>query len=128
MLTKEILRLKGTTLFTVTPEATLADALDSMVDHDIGSLVVMDHGRLAGMLTFREVLRMLAKRQTELRVGPTRPVAEIVVSDVFPAAVDALRAKTNVIGLQTNAEVAAAAETLVLCVKPAPARRPADRS
>jgi CBS domain-containing protein len=28
-----------------------------MVENDIGSLVVMDHGRLAGMLTFREVLR-----------------------------------------------------------------------
>ena len=27
-----------------------------MAQHDIGSLVVMDHGALAGMLTFREVL------------------------------------------------------------------------
>ena len=28
-----------------------------MSEHDIGSLVVMDHGDLAGMLTFREVIR-----------------------------------------------------------------------
>ena len=59
MLTKEILRIKGSALFTVSPEARLSDALDSMVELDIGSLVVMDHGRLAGMLTFREVLRAL---------------------------------------------------------------------
>jgi CBS domain-containing protein len=30
-----------------------------MVENDIGSLVVMDRGRLAGMLTFREVLAAL---------------------------------------------------------------------
>jgi len=59
MLTKEILRIKGTALYTVPPDAPLADALDSMVDNDIGSLVVMDHGRMAGMLTFREVLRAM---------------------------------------------------------------------
>jgi CBS domain-containing protein len=59
MLTKEILSIKGSALYTVPPDARLADALDSMVDHDIGSLVVMDHGRLTGMLSFREVLRAL---------------------------------------------------------------------
>ncbi len=59
MLTKEILRIKGTALYTVAPATRLADAIDSMVDNDIGSLVVMDRGRLTGMLTFREVLRAL---------------------------------------------------------------------
>ena len=33
-----------------------------MAHHDIGSLVVMDHGKMAGMLTFAEVLRALAER------------------------------------------------------------------
>jgi hypothetical protein len=28
-----------------------------MAERDIGSLVVMDHGELVGMLTFREVIR-----------------------------------------------------------------------
>jgi CBS domain-containing protein len=31
-----------------------------MAQHDIGSLVVMDHGRMAGIVTFAEVLRALA--------------------------------------------------------------------
>lgn len=59
MLTKEILRIKGNALYTITPEGRLWDAVGSMVENDIGSLVVMDHGRLVGMLTFREVLAAL---------------------------------------------------------------------
>jgi CBS domain-containing protein len=79
----EILKVKGTTLFTVQPETMLSDAVIVMAEHDIGSLVVMDRGRLAGMLTFREVLRVLARRQQEHRTGPTPPVAEITVREVM---------------------------------------------
>jgi CBS domain-containing protein len=79
----EILKVKGTTLYTVVPDTMLSDAVIVMAEHDIGSLVVMDRGRLAGMLTFREVIRVLARRQQEHRTGPTRPVAEIVVRDVM---------------------------------------------
>jgi CBS domain-containing protein len=79
----EVLRVKGNTLFTVTPDTMLSDCVVTMAEHDIGSLVVMERGKLAGMLTFREVLRVLAKRQLEHRSGPTPPVAEIVVRDVM---------------------------------------------
>ena len=83
MKVSDILRVKGNTLFTVSPDQSLAQALETMAEYDIGSLVVMDNGKLAGMLTFREVLKVLAKRQLEQRSGPTRPVAEIVVRDVM---------------------------------------------
>lgn len=79
----DILSLKGSTLFTVTPDMTLSDCVVTMAENDIGSVVVMEGGKLAGMLTFREVIRMVAKRQHEHRSGPTRPVAEIVVRDVM---------------------------------------------
>jgi CBS domain-containing protein len=79
----EILKVKGTTLFTMPPDAMLSDAVIVMAEQDIGSLVVMDQGRLAGMLTFREVIRTLARRQQEQRTGPTPPVAEIVVREVM---------------------------------------------
>ena len=62
MLISEILRIKGnTSLFTTTPDGAAIDSVKVMADNDIGSLVVMDHGRLAGMLTFREVLAAIAK-------------------------------------------------------------------
>jgi hypothetical protein len=37
------------------------------------------------MLTFREVMLILAKRQTERRVGPTPPIAEILVIEAMEA-------------------------------------------
>jgi CBS domain-containing protein len=55
----DILRVKGNTLFTVTPEATLWSAIQTMAEHDIGSVVVMERGALVGMLTFREVMKTL---------------------------------------------------------------------
>jgi len=52
----DILRVKGNTLYTVHPDQPLAEALKTMAGHDIGSLDVMEHGDLIGMLTFREVI------------------------------------------------------------------------
>ncbi len=62
MLVSEILRIKGTTLYTTTPDAPVLEAVKVMAQLDIGSLVVMDHGRMAGLVTFAEVLRALADR------------------------------------------------------------------
>jgi CBS domain-containing protein len=62
MLVSEILRIKGTALYTTTPDAPVLDAVKVMAQLDIGSLVVMDHGRMAGIVTFAEVLRALADR------------------------------------------------------------------
>ena len=61
MKVSDILRVKGNTLYTVTPGEPLAHAVEVMEDKDIGSLVVMEHGDLVGMLTFREVIRALVK-------------------------------------------------------------------
>jgi CBS domain-containing protein len=55
----DILRVKGNTLYTVQPDEPLAKATAIMAEKDIGSLVVMEHGDLVGMLTFREVLTCL---------------------------------------------------------------------
>jgi CBS domain-containing protein len=66
MLVSEILRIKGNALFTTAPAGSVLDAVKVMAHHDIGSLVVMDHGRMVGMLTFAEVLEALSKRQGQL--------------------------------------------------------------
>src|SRR5437868_9291513 len=62
MLVSEILRIKGRTLFTTTPDGKVLDAVTVMAQHDIGSLVVMDRGRMAGLLTFAEVLKAMSER------------------------------------------------------------------
>ena len=56
----DILRVKGNTLFTVSPDKPLLEAIDTMAELDIGSLVVMEHGDVVGMLTFREVIGAVA--------------------------------------------------------------------
>jgi len=61
MKVSDILRLKGGTLYTVTPDETLARAIETMAEKDLGSLVVMEYGDLVGMLTFREINQVLAR-------------------------------------------------------------------
>jgi CBS domain-containing protein len=61
MKVSDILRVKGGTLFTVQADEPLARAMNDMAEKDIGYLVVMSHGGLVGMLTFREVIRQLVK-------------------------------------------------------------------
>ena len=61
MKVSDILRVKGSTLFTVSPTQPLAEAVETMARHDIGSLVVMEYGDLVGMLTFREVIAGIFK-------------------------------------------------------------------
>ncbi|HEY2865433.1 MAG TPA: CBS domain-containing protein [Casimicrobiaceae bacterium] len=82
MLVSEILRIKGNALFTTAPDGSVFDAIKVMAQHDIGSLVVMDHGRMVGMLTFAEVLQALSKRQGQL--GDLK-VSDIQVRDPLTA-------------------------------------------
>jgi CBS domain-containing protein len=60
MKVRDILKLKGNTLYSATPETQLTSAVRVMAEHDIGSLVVMKHAELVGILTFREVIGVLA--------------------------------------------------------------------
>lgn len=72
MLVSEILRLKGGTLYTTTPEQSLATAIDLMADLDAGSLVVMQAGKMVGLLTFREVMQALKQHKAnpaEVTIG-----------------------------------------------------------
>ena len=62
MVVSEILKIKGNALYTAPPDGRVLDAVTSMAQLDIGSLVVMDRGRMAGLMTFAHVLKALAER------------------------------------------------------------------
>jgi CBS domain-containing protein len=49
-------------LVAVAPEDTLGEAAQRMADEGIGSAVVLEHGRLIGIVTERDVLRAVADR------------------------------------------------------------------
>ncbi len=72
MKVSDILRVKGTTLYTVTPAQPLSDAVDIMSSKDIGSLVVMEKGDLVGMLTFREVILAIVKNGGQVGTSTVR--------------------------------------------------------
>src|SRR6185369_4216627 len=78
MLVREILAIKGKVLYTIAPERSLAEAVAIMAEQDVGSLVVFAHGRMAGILTFREVLRAVNKGGAEW--AATR-IADAMVTD-----------------------------------------------
>lgn len=83
MKVSDILQSKSRKPQTVAPNTLLSECVILMADEDLGSLVVMDRQQLVGLLTFREVILILAQRQKELRAGPTPPVAELKVRDVM---------------------------------------------
>jgi CBS domain-containing protein len=76
MKVSDILRFKGNTLYTVTPEDPVAMAVQIMAEKDIGSLVVMEQGEMVGMLTFREVILTVVKNGGN--VGTTQVRATMV--------------------------------------------------
>jgi len=72
MKVSEILKVKGNILYTVTPGTPLLEAVNTMVEYDIGSLVVMEYGELVGMLTFREVMVTIHANGGNVGAGTVR--------------------------------------------------------
>ena len=88
---KEILRVKGTRLLSIGIEGRAVDAVKIMAGENLGSLVVMEGGRMLGMLTFHEILQALYKGNgslAEAKVGdimvrePVTATPEMEVNDL----------------------------------------------
>lgn len=61
MKVREILAHKGSDVVTVSPDDTVPRAVEVLVEHDIGSVVVMEGDQVLGILTERDVLRLTAR-------------------------------------------------------------------
>ena len=83
MQVKEILRVKGSRLLSIEPSGRAADAVSIMAKENLGSLVVLEQGRMVGMLSFHELLRAIASRNGSL--GDLK-VNDIMVRDPVTAA------------------------------------------
>jgi len=53
----EILKLKGSEVFTISPDDTVFDALKIMADKQIGALLAIDNGEVAGIMSERDYAR-----------------------------------------------------------------------
>lgn len=78
MRVREILGVKGKVLYTTAPDRKLPDAVAAMSENDVGSLACFDHGRMVGMLTFREIVKALHARGAAWGAAT---VGEVMVRD-----------------------------------------------
>lgn len=75
MKVRDLLQAKGSAVTTIHPQATLYDALAALVHHRIGSLVVIDDaGKVAGIITERDLLRECLTRGEQLKDLQVREV------------------------------------------------------
>ena len=65
----------GNQVFSIAPSATVLEAVHTMNQHQIGSLVVMEGDEVVGIFTERDVLRRV--------VGRERSAADTLVGDVM---------------------------------------------
>jgi CBS domain-containing protein len=76
---RDILEIKGRTIVSIGPEATVLNAAIVMNEHRIGALVVMDGAKVVGMFTERDVLQRVV---TEQRDPARTRVAEVMTPEV----------------------------------------------
>ncbi len=68
------------TLWHVRPEDTVFDALKLLAEHEVGALMVMEHGKLVGVVSERDYTRKIALQG---RSSKDTRVAEIMTRDVI---------------------------------------------
>ena len=80
MQVKELLDKKGHDVYSISPDATVYDALKLMAEKEIGALVVLEDGKMIGIVSERDYARKIilkGKSSKETRVR------EIMTSEVI---------------------------------------------
>jgi CBS domain-containing protein len=80
MKVQDILDRKGRDVVTVAPGQTVAAALRLLVDHGIGSLVVLEGEEIVGIITERDVLRLTDRDPAALA---TTRIGEVMTQDLI---------------------------------------------
>ena len=77
---KDLLASKGGKIFSIPSKATLVEAVEALGERNVGALLVIDGGRLAGILSERDVVR--AARKGFARLEKLR-VADLMTKDLI---------------------------------------------
>jgi CBS domain-containing protein len=83
---KDILRVKGSTVFSTTPDATVYEALKLMAEKNIGALLVLEGEKIAGLISERDytrktILKGRFSKETAVKEIMTTNVITIVAED-----------------------------------------------
>lgn len=82
MTLQEILRAKGHDVWTISPDATVYEALSLMADKNVGALVVVEGSRVVGIISERDYARNVI---LEGKSSRETPVNDIMTSPVYYA-------------------------------------------
>jgi CBS domain-containing protein len=81
---REILNHKGSTVWSIAPEATVLEAIQMMADKNVGALLVTKEGRLLGVLSERDYTRKIVLKGRSSKDTPVRDILSGRVVSVSP--------------------------------------------
>ena len=82
---RDMIRKKGSEIFSISPAASVFEALESMAEHNTGALLVMDGDKMAGIISERDCVR---KVELEGRHVRETTVGDIMTSEVITVSCD----------------------------------------
>jgi CBS domain-containing protein len=77
---RDLLRNKGSEVLSIHPESTVYEALQLMAERNVGALLVMNSGRLAGIFSERDYARKLVLKG---KFSRTTSVKEVMTEEVI---------------------------------------------
>ncbi len=75
----EVIRRKGSDVLSIAPEATIGELVGILHEKNVGALVCLEDGALAGIVSERDIIHGLAEHGAELL---SRPISSIMTTDV----------------------------------------------
>jgi len=83
---KDILRVKGSNVYSTTPDATVYEALKLMAEKNIGALLVLEGEKIAGLISERDytrktILKGRFSKETAVKEIMTTNIITIVAED-----------------------------------------------
>src|SRR3974377_1464784 len=84
MTIRHLLEQKGRRLWTIGPNTTVRDAIAEMADKNVGSLLVMDDGKLVGIITERHYARNVVLKGKQSLTTQVKDIMETNVTHVRP--------------------------------------------
>lgn len=80
MLVSQILKEKGDLVFTVSPNETVVAAAGLLHSRRVGAMVVVEHGEVVGILSERDLVRLVAEGGEE---ALSRPISHCMTREVI---------------------------------------------
>ena len=80
----DILRAKGSKVYSIRSDATVYEAVGAMVSHNVGALLILDSEEVRGIITERDYLREIALKGRTSKETLVREVMSVQVICVEP--------------------------------------------